>query len=282
MNGNFEHCAALVREADHDRFLASLFAPEADRNALYALYAFNAEIARVRDAVREPLTGEIRLQWWQEVLAGERRGEEKAHPVAAALRIAVEQYGIDVQQLSALVDAHASDFYEQPFAGLQDLEAYAEKTEATVFAIAADVLGGRSVATSAVIRHAGISYTIAGLLRNFVRNAAHGRLYVPLDLMMRHGAAPQKALGGERSDELRMAIGELRIYAQNHLDAARADFPALQESTLPAILPVASVRPLLMRLEKIADDPFRLTPAPRWQRQWRMWRAAHKPGRIFE
>ncbi len=82
---NFEHCAALVREADRDRYLATLFAPAAQRDALYALYAFNVEIARVRDLAREPMPGEIRLQWWREALSGEREGEAAAHPVAAAL-----------------------------------------------------------------------------------------------------------------------------------------------------------------------------------------------------
>ncbi len=83
---NFEHCAALVREADRDRYLATLFAPAAQRNALFALYAFNVEITRVRDLAREPMPGEIRLQWWREALTGEREGEAAAHPVAAALR----------------------------------------------------------------------------------------------------------------------------------------------------------------------------------------------------
>ena len=86
MQTNFEHCAALVREADRDRYLATLFAPAEHRDALFALYAFNVEIARVRDLAREPMPGEIRLQWWREVLSGERDGEAAAHPVAAALR----------------------------------------------------------------------------------------------------------------------------------------------------------------------------------------------------
>ena len=79
------YCEQLVREADKDRFLATLFAPAAQRPALFALYAFNAEIARVRDVAREPMPGEIRLQWWREVVEGGRSEEARAHPVAAAL-----------------------------------------------------------------------------------------------------------------------------------------------------------------------------------------------------
>src|ERR1700744_6543982 len=104
MATNYEHCAALVREADRDRYLATLFAPSQHRDALFALYAFNVEIARVRDLAREPVPGEIRLQWWREVLSGERDGEAAAHPVAAALRATLERHRLTVDRLLALID----------------------------------------------------------------------------------------------------------------------------------------------------------------------------------
>ncbi|MGC1447408.1 MAG: squalene/phytoene synthase family protein, partial [Xanthobacteraceae bacterium] len=85
MQDAFAYCAELVRQADRDRFLASLFAPVEHRGALHALYAFNVEVTRVREAAREVLPGEIRLQWWTDVLSGERSGEAGANPVAAAL-----------------------------------------------------------------------------------------------------------------------------------------------------------------------------------------------------
>ena len=56
-------CADLVRSHDFPRYVATLFAPAAERRALLALYAFNVEIVRVRDQVSQPLPGEIRLQW---------------------------------------------------------------------------------------------------------------------------------------------------------------------------------------------------------------------------
>jgi 15-cis-phytoene synthase len=62
MQDAFAHCEGLVRAADRDRFLTTLFAPAEHRPALLSLYAFNLEIVRVREAVHEPLAGEIRLQ----------------------------------------------------------------------------------------------------------------------------------------------------------------------------------------------------------------------------
>src|SRR5215813_7255803 len=107
MQNPYTHCEALVRAADKDRYLASLFAPAPARPHLHALYAFASEISRVRDAAREPLPGEIRLQWWRDVLEGEGRGEVSANPVAAALLDTIARCGLPTARLIALIDAHA-------------------------------------------------------------------------------------------------------------------------------------------------------------------------------
>src|SRR5690242_9720539 len=98
------HCESMVREADKDRFLATLFAPAEHRPALYALYAFNIEINRIRDLAREPMPGEIRLQWWREVVEGGRTEEAQAHPVAAALRAAMTRYQLSPEVFADLID----------------------------------------------------------------------------------------------------------------------------------------------------------------------------------
>ena len=80
MDANEKYCAELVREADRERYLATLFAPADRRGALFSLHAFDIEVSRIRDLAREPMPGEIRLQWWREVLEGERAGEAAANP----------------------------------------------------------------------------------------------------------------------------------------------------------------------------------------------------------
>src|SRR5471032_1172974 len=140
MKLNYEHCAALVREFDRDRFLATLFAPAEHRDALFALYAFNVEIARVRELAREPMPGQIRLQWWREMLSGERDGEAAAHPVAAALRETLSRYGFVASPLLELIDERVFDMYNEPMATVGALELYAIRTQSPIFAMAAGIL----------------------------------------------------------------------------------------------------------------------------------------------
>src|ERR1700691_4897579 len=105
MQDAFAYCTELVRTADRDRFLASLFAPMERRAALNALYFFNVAVTRMREAARQALPGELRLQWWSEVLNGERREEANPSPVAAALLATIEQHGLAADKLSALIAA---------------------------------------------------------------------------------------------------------------------------------------------------------------------------------
>jgi phytoene synthase len=281
MPSNFEHCAALVREADRDQYLATLFAPAEHRAALFSLYAFNVEIARVRDLAREPMPGEIRLQWWREVLSGERDGEAAAHPVAAALVETLARYRLSPQPLIWLIDAHGFDLYDEPMANLADLDDYAAKTGATLLAMAGGILGAQGALSEATIHHAGIAHAVGGLLSRFGLHASRRQLYLPLDMLGRHGAEREDIFARRATPELRAALAELRLYARRHLAAAHAKVANVPEALLPALLPAALVRQTLAAMERADYDPFKPRRIAPWRRQWLLWRAARDPGRIF-
>ncbi len=276
MQDAFAYCAELVRAADHDRFIASLFAPAEHRGALYALYAFNSEVARVREVAREPLPGEIRLQWWSDVINRERDEEARANPVGSALLATIERYRLSSAKLIDLIEARRFDLYDEPMAGLADLEAYASKTSSVLFVLAAEILAG--VGAEAVATPAGIAYAVAALLRAFPLHVARRQLYVPTDLLERHQVHLHDLFAGRSSAGLKSALAELRSLARHQLLAARDLMAAVPRQAMPALLPLALVRPSLDRLER--GDPFAPAEIPPWQRQWLIWRAARNPARI--
>jgi phytoene synthase len=275
MADSFDHCEELVRAGDKDRFLATLFAPQKYRRALYTLYAFNLEVTRTRELAREPMPGEIRLQWWRDALGGAGRGEVDAHPVAASLRDVVVRYRLPPQMLVELIDARSFDLYDEPMASLSYLERYAAQTSSVLLELAARILGdGRDLGTSDLTRHAGIAYAIAGLLRALPIHAARGQLYLPADLMQRYGAQSIDVFAGRETTELRAVLAELRLVARHHLGAARGLLNDMAPQVAPALLPVALVRPALDRMERRSYQPFSPSELPQWRRQWALWRAA--------
>src|SRR5207302_7126999 len=97
--------AALVRRHDRDRYQTALFAPAERREALFALYAFNYEIARVREIVTQPMLGQIRLQWWREVLDAAYAGTTpRRHPVVLPLSEAIRDCDLARQAFDRLID----------------------------------------------------------------------------------------------------------------------------------------------------------------------------------
>jgi 15-cis-phytoene synthase len=271
-----DHCENLVREADKDRFLATLFAPAAQRSALFALYAFNIAITRVRDLAREPMPGEIRLQWWREVVEGARGEEATAHPVASALLEAMQRYPLPAQVLADLIDAHSFDLYDEPMPSLIHVEAYAAKTSSALFGLAAQILHAGSAA-GALAHHAGMAYGLATLLRQFPRQAARRQLYIPLDILRRYGAQMEDIFARKATPQLRAALAEMRLHIRGHLTAANDLLAVAPADVLPAFLPVALVRTWLRAMERRNYDPFAPVDVPQWRRQWILWRAARDP-----
>ena len=281
MQDAFAHCGALLRAADKDRFLTSLFAPAEHRDALFALYAFNVEVAHVREVVREPVAGEIRLQWWSDVFDGARRGEVAAHPVAAALLASMARYRLPPDRFKALIEARRFDLYDEPMATLADLEAYADGASASLVALAAQILAaGSEPDIVALSHHAGLAHALAGLLAAFPIHAARGQLFIPLEILARHGA-DRLDVSGPATPQLRAALAELRLCARHHLGAARQLLATAAPTLVPALLPVALAGPTLARMERRGYDPFVPVAIAPWRRQWLIWRAARRPRRTF-
>ena len=266
----FAHCEQLVREADKDRFLATLFAPPNRRGPLFAPYAFNAEVARVRDAIRDPMAGEVRLQWWRDALERPGAGEARANPIASALLDTVIRFRLPIQSLIDLIEARGFDLYGDPMPTMVALEGYAARTSSSLIDLAARILDGQAdVAAAAPPRR--LRLRLAGCCA-LSRTTRRGQLYVPLDVLQRHGARPEDMFAGRVTPTIVAALAELRQVAQVHFDAYRqAEIPSVLP---PAFLPVELTELYLNRLAR--SSPLRPRDVRAWRRQWVLWRAARR------
>jgi phytoene synthase len=280
----FAYCEDLVRAGDRDRWLATLFASADRRPHLHALYAFNLEIARVRELVREPVAGEIRLQWWREAIAGMRAGEATANPVAAAVRETIARYGLEEKVFADLLEARAFDLYDDPMANLEAFAGYCRRTASGLIELAARVLGEKGAVLGEkgavlgeVAAPAGIAYATTGLLRAFALHASRGQLYLPADVLARHRVSTSDVFAGRTTEALRAALAEMRASAWTNFNDVAGRRAVLPPATAPAFLPVALVPAYLARMERRDYDPF-TTPVevPQWRRQWLLWRAARR------
>ena len=277
MNENDKYCAALVREADRERYLAVLFAPADRRGALFSLYAFDIEMSRIRDLAREPMPGEIRLQWWREVLEGERTREAAANPVAASLLAALARHRLTAIKLTDLVEAHRFDIYDEPMQTLAALQSYASNTAGAIFDYATRILGEASEENAI---EAGQAQTIANVIASLPHHAARRQLFLPLDMLRQYGSNPDDVFAMQVSPELRAVFAELRLRARRHLTRITELSAGIPEKIWPAFVSLAPLRPWLNAMERTAYQPFQPPELPAWRAQWRIWRAAKSLERV--
>ncbi|OKO91073.1 phytoene synthase [Bradyrhizobium sp. NAS80.1] len=267
-------CADLVRSHDFPRYVAALFAPSAERRALLALYAFNVEIVRVRDQVSQPLPGEIRLQWWTDMLSGHVHGSAEGNPVAAELLRAIRDFDLPVEPLSLLADEHQFDLYNDPMPTLTALEGYLAATCSALFALAARIMAPPSEAAEHLARHAGLAQGIVQIIANLPRDAAHRQLFLPQQLLTSHGCGMEDVFAGKETPNLHAVLEQLTGEAEQHLTTALSLLAQVPASVRPAFLPLSQVRADLKRLSRPGRNPFTPQPSSRLRTLWTLWRAS--------
>lgn len=161
-----------LRHADPDRHFATLFAPAPMREHLALLYLFNHELARAREVASNQMLALIRLQWWREVVQGQRRMHELASPLADAL----DAGRLPREGLLALIDARAVEADDQ-IPDLPAFLAYACGTGGRLARLAGKLLGVDSPA----IENLGTAYAISGILRSAPYLARQERSLLPAD-----------------------------------------------------------------------------------------------------
>ncbi|OPY96920.1 phytoene synthase [Bradyrhizobium sacchari] len=267
-------CAELVRSHDFPRYVATLFAPAAERRALLALYAFNVEIVRVRDQVSQPLPGEIRLQWWTDMLSGHVHGSAEGNPVAAELLRAIRDFDLPVEPLSLLADEHQFDLYNDPMPTMAALEGYLAATSSALFDLAARVLGPPSEAAEHLARHAGLAQGIVQIIANLPRDAAHRQLFLPQQVLASHSCSMEDVFAGKETPSLRAVLDQLAGESQRHVTTALSLLAQVPPSVRPAFLPLSHAQADLKRLSQPGRHPFTPHRPSRLRTLWTLWRAS--------
>jgi phytoene synthase len=276
MSAEADYCNELVRSVDKDRYLAALFAPEDKRPHLMALYAFNAEIIKARDAVSEAAMGEIRTQWWLDTLDGVYAGEKQDHPVAIALGRAIEVGDLPKHALRNLVTAHIFDFYADPMPTLADLEGYLGETSSALIQMAALILGREeALANAEVSGLAGVAYGLAYMLRSLPMQRAYQQCFIPAEMLTARQASAADVIAGSNETAVGIVLAELREGARARLAQARRWAWTIKPQIMPAFLHVSLTDAYLDGIAKNSDTILHKgVTVAQWRKQWTLWKAA--------
>ncbi len=246
--------ARLVRDVDRDRYRSVLYAPEGKRDALFALYAFNAEIASIRDRVSEPMSGEIRLQWWRDVIASGNPQAGAGHPVAQALVETIIRHRLHVNTFDSYLEARIFDLYNDPMSSRTDLEVYCNDTAAALIHLAAIILDGEAALKHIELAgHAGRAQAISGLLLLLPIHRSRGQCYIPRDILTEAGITPEEFIVSANDQRSIVASQVMVALAREHLVAFECHAKTLPYTLRPAFLPLALTSAYLDHVELSKD-----------------------------
>jgi phytoene/squalene synthetase len=249
-----EYCVEAVRTGDRERWLCALFAPETARAEIMVLLAFNLEVARVRDSVREPHMALIRLQWWRDALTEAMAGTPRRHPVCVALAPVLARHAGLASVLETMIDARETDIEEVPFVTMEDLIAYAEATSGALARSVARVLGlvGEDADTGALAL--GRGWALVGLIRASAHQASLRRCPVPAQLLSANGVGIEAWFAGRPGPGAPGAIREICRHAETSFATARRLAPRGAGLALGGLEVLG--RNHLGRIARAGHDPF--------------------------
>jgi 15-cis-phytoene synthase len=270
------YCAALARTQARDQWLGALYADASARDGLNALAAFDAEIRQALKRARDPNLAAMRLAWWRETIAGERREEAAGAPVALALGAAVEAYALPLASLEAMLDARLQEIAPQDDFNLAAFRAFAAESEGARLKLAARIAaGGADLDLGDAHAPAAMALALTRLITELPFKAGSAPTLIPADVAARNGASLADFDARRLSPGIIAACAELRGLARDELAEAERRLKSSAAAILPAFVPLAPLRLDLDRLDRNSDRPF--DPAGEvsaLRRQWAIWRWA--------
>ena len=268
-------CLTTLRSTDFDRYLACLLVPDDKRGPLAALYAFSAELARIRDLIREPLPGEVRLQYWRDLVEGQPHGDVQANPLAAGIIHATVDYKLPRTALAAMTEARIFDLYDDPMPDRASFEGYAGETSSALLQLGTLILeSDNASATADAAGHAGIAQLVAGCLLLMPLHRSRHQVYLPGDILSSVGLDATDFLDASEGDRVAAALSAFIGYGRDHLRIAREKAKGVTPAARQAFLTVALVEPVFRRAEKAGLGVLQRSIQPsQLRRQWRLWRA---------
>jgi phytoene synthase len=244
------YCRAQVETYDRDRYTLTLAAQAGHRPALWALYAFNHEIAKTREVTRDVHAGHIRLAWWRDRIGSfYASAPMPAHDVARALGDAIHTYNLTCASFDALLDGRMYDLGGDIPASLEGLVAYADATNTPLLDLTAQVLG------VPVPEHLGIAWGLTGIIRALPWHAKQNKCFLPMPMLYDLGLMPEQFHHLKSSPALSAAVKQIAGLAQDSLARTRSNDRLFK----------MQVRLCDLYLKSIAHaqyDPFAVKPVP--------------------
>ena len=200
-------CRSSLSDGSRSFWLASQFLPAALKNSACGLYAFCREADDLVDEGNDPARALVSLHHRLDAIYA---NEPYDSAVDRVLSHIVQDHDLPRTLLDALLEGFAWDNQGRRYQNLSEVYDYSARVAGTVGVMMAVLMGIRDERTLARAADLGVAMQLTNIARDVGEDAQNGRLYLPLDLMVRAGLDPDAFLANPvYSPSLASVIAEL-------------------------------------------------------------------------
>ncbi|GCC25716.1 hypothetical protein chiPu_0004127 [Chiloscyllium punctatum] len=251
-----QYCIQLVRNRDYEGFLSSLLLPAEFRSTVFALRAFNVELAQVQDLVSQKTIGLMRMQFWRQVIEDIYSDNPPHQPIAIELWKAVRKYKLTKRWFLRIIEERERNLNEKAFRNIQELEAYAENAQSSFIYLVLEVLGVKDIHADHAASHIGKAQGIVTCLRSTPYHCMRRKVYLPLDICVLHGVSQEDFIRANHGKNVRDVVFDVASQAHVHLEHARSFCGNVPSKAYPAFLQTVVLDDYLDRIRKVDFDVF--------------------------
>jgi phytoene synthase len=209
--------------------------PAERRNGMYALYAFCREVDDIADDAGPPDEKKAALAVWRAEIDALYAGRP-THPVTRALQRPLARFALRRDDFYAVIDGMEMDAAEDIRApDLAILDLYCARVASAVGHLSVHIFGDAGPDAHAVADHLGRALQLTNILRDLDEDAQRGRLYLPREILERHGIRSRDPAEVLHHPALPAACRDLAAIAERHFaEAERAMARCSRRAMRPA------------------------------------------------
>jgi len=225
--------------------------PRPRREAMYAIYAFCREVDDIADEGGSPAEKQRELTAWRAEIEALYAGRP-SRPTTQALLRPVHDYALPKAEFLAVIDGMEMDARADIRApSMADFRLYCRRVAGAVGVLSVHAFGATEPQARDLALAEGDALQFTNILRDVAEDAERGRLYLPRELLQRHGIESTEPMTVLRHPRLRDVCRELAVLAEERFAEAERLMAACQRGPMrPARIMLAVYRRLLDRLRE--------------------------------
>lgn len=271
-----KYCEDKAASSGSSFYASFRYLPQAQRDAMVALYAFCREVDDVVDDIHDDNVARTTLAWWRKELAELYQGTP-THPVMQALKPHVAQFALPQEWLAEIIDGMQMDLDVPRYSRFSDLELYCHRVAGVVGQLSAQIFGFQDRKTLKYARELGIAFQLTNIIRDVGEDARRGRLYLPVEDLQRFGVPAADVLAYKETPEFEALMRFQIERAHERYRAAWTLLPACDRKSQRIGLVMAAIyRTLLDEIAldgpaKVLNQRLSLSPG---RKIWLAWKTA--------